>query len=152
MFNPSAEFIAYCTSEVGRLDTQEFFNAVGEPSIEDLAKSLAEVADDAAHATRMISYWKRNTRTMLHESELERVAGETRIRKPIQPRTCTECNGLGWKRSFALWTRREKQDGLMVIDKQPITEAEFESLSKTVDWETRTVHEFTHKCACPAAA
>jgi len=89
--NPSKKMLAHCLSEIGRLEGQDYFKA-NDVLLDDLAKVLARHADDAEHATKMITAWKSRTRQMLHESDIPELADRTANRGTL-PKGCSKCLG-----------------------------------------------------------
>lgn len=144
--------VDHCVSEVGRLAGQDFFKSE-DSLIADLAKALATTCDDSEHATRMISTWKAQTRTMLHESDLRLLADQTRPAKTVQTfGKCrlSLCAGMGWIRVFSLWTRKVGPTGYGFVEKQRITEAEYDDLCTKIDWQKQTAYSGVKQCECGA--
>ena len=66
------------------------------------------------------------------------------------PRFCPlgVCDGTGWVQCHHLHTKHSRPGGASWVEKEAITQTQFDSLAKQVDWQSQSVYESRRRCEC----
>ncbi len=58
------------------------------------------------------------------------------------------CDGSGWRQVCHLHTHHDRPGGGVWVEKEIITQAQFDELSRKVDWQSQMVYESRYRCVC----